>query len=234
MSPRECRTLQIPSWIDESSKWTRQKLDRERIAFFETRVTGLPEVWLALQELLQTYWVTAREEDDSQVQRPARGRDEAERAGHALSQVRSATASSIDGAHQEDAITCTHHGPRATQVIQDMQEVLRAMEMTIPTGLLKDGIYDPRGNLYELPCWVICDPQNLPRFDDASSEAANSSLHSEESNEAASGMDDPREILLTVRLNDGYDVHIKVSPTTSTRQLRAKVLDTVKVGHAML
>ncbi|KAJ5247215.1 hypothetical protein N7468_002198 [Penicillium chermesinum] len=36
------------TWNSKRREWTREALDRERTEFFETRVTGRPEVWAAL------------------------------------------------------------------------------------------------------------------------------------------------------------------------------------------
>ncbi|OJI97423.1 hypothetical protein ASPVEDRAFT_292674 [Aspergillus versicolor CBS 583.65] len=39
-------------WNSKKRRWTRTLLDRERTEFFETRVTGRPEVWVALSAAL--------------------------------------------------------------------------------------------------------------------------------------------------------------------------------------
>ncbi|KFY41066.1 hypothetical protein V495_05083 [Pseudogymnoascus sp. VKM F-4514 (FW-929)] len=42
--------LRTHAWTARKSKpWTRSKLDRERTAFFDTRVTGRPEIWGAIR-----------------------------------------------------------------------------------------------------------------------------------------------------------------------------------------
>jgi hypothetical protein len=42
--------LRTHAWTArKSKKWTRTKLDRERLAFFDTRVTGRPEIWGAIR-----------------------------------------------------------------------------------------------------------------------------------------------------------------------------------------
>lgn len=40
-------------WTSTDRSWTRLQLQRERQAFFETRVTGQPEVWGALKEVTE-------------------------------------------------------------------------------------------------------------------------------------------------------------------------------------
>ncbi|KAJ5135211.1 uncharacterized protein N7515_004489 [Penicillium bovifimosum] len=39
-------------WRSKRRTWTREQLDRERIEFFETRVTGRPEIWAALSTVV--------------------------------------------------------------------------------------------------------------------------------------------------------------------------------------
>lgn len=40
-----------PPWRSKSRTWTQAQLARERYEFFETRITGRPEVWAALKEV---------------------------------------------------------------------------------------------------------------------------------------------------------------------------------------
>ncbi|KAJ5561454.1 hypothetical protein N7461_000215 [Penicillium sp. DV-2018c] len=40
------------AWRSKRRTWTRAQLDRERIEFFETRVTGRPEIWAALSTVV--------------------------------------------------------------------------------------------------------------------------------------------------------------------------------------
>jgi len=41
------------------------------------------------------------------------------------------------------------------------QSILDAAAITVPTGDLKNGVYDEAGNHYQLPDYIISDPQNL-------------------------------------------------------------------------
>ncbi|KAL6718000.1 hypothetical protein ACLMJK_004085 [Lecanora helva] len=45
--------------------------------------------------------------------------------------------------------------------IPTAQSILDAAAITVPTGDLKNGVYDEAGNLYQLPDHIISDPQNL-------------------------------------------------------------------------
>ncbi|KAI1377023.1 hypothetical protein F4677DRAFT_64753 [Hypoxylon crocopeplum] len=41
------------------------------------------------------------------------------------------------------------------------QSILRAAEVTLPTGDLSNGVYDSLGNYYALPEWIVSDPVNV-------------------------------------------------------------------------
>ncbi|KAM0796262.1 putative ubiquitin domain protein [Usnea florida] len=45
--------------------------------------------------------------------------------------------------------------------ITTAQSILDAAAITVPTGDLKNGAYDEAGNLYQMPEYIISDPQNL-------------------------------------------------------------------------
>ena len=45
--------------------------------------------------------------------------------------------------------------------IPTAQGILDAAAITVPTGDLKNGAYDEAGNLYQLPEYVISDPENM-------------------------------------------------------------------------
>ncbi|KAE8452397.1 hypothetical protein EG329_001097 [Mollisiaceae sp. DMI_Dod_QoI] len=48
--------LKLHTWTSENKTWTRYDLDKERNAFFDTRVTGRPEIWQALKASLEVLW----------------------------------------------------------------------------------------------------------------------------------------------------------------------------------
>ena len=41
------------------------------------------------------------------------------------------------------------------------QSILDAAAITVPTGDLVNGVYDEAGNLYQMPAYILSDPQNL-------------------------------------------------------------------------
>lgn len=43
-------------WASKNRQWTRVTVDKERAEFFDTRVTGRPEVWATLHAVLQMLW----------------------------------------------------------------------------------------------------------------------------------------------------------------------------------
>ncbi len=52
-------------------------------------------------------------------------------------------------------------GLLAEDDIPTAQGILDAAAITVPTGDLKNGAYDEAGNLYQLPEYVISDPENM-------------------------------------------------------------------------
>ena len=57
------KPLKLHVWRSEPRIWTRKELDRERIAFFDTRVTGRPEIWQTIQQVLDVLWSGGDEGD---------------------------------------------------------------------------------------------------------------------------------------------------------------------------
>ncbi|KAG9232061.1 ubiquitin domain-containing protein [Amylocarpus encephaloides] len=50
------KPLKIHVWACKNRNWTRADLDRERTDFFDTRVTGRPEIWQTLRAVLEILW----------------------------------------------------------------------------------------------------------------------------------------------------------------------------------
>ncbi|KAI1747425.1 hypothetical protein F4782DRAFT_543556 [Xylaria castorea] len=48
-----------------------------------------------------------------------------------------------------------------TDGLATAQELLKAAEVTLPTGDLSNGVYDSLGNYYALPEWIVSDPTNV-------------------------------------------------------------------------
>ncbi|KAI0594544.1 hypothetical protein F4775DRAFT_429260 [Biscogniauxia sp. FL1348] len=116
------KPLRRHEWVARDRAWTRTDLDTERADFFDTRVTGRPEVWQVIRAALEVLW----EADASRA-------------------TSSQTPSDQDGA----------------EALATAQSILRAAEVTLPTGNLSNGVYDALGNYYALPEWIVCDPSNV-------------------------------------------------------------------------
>ncbi|KAI4837558.1 hypothetical protein E4T44_08291 [Aureobasidium sp. EXF-8845] len=94
--------------------WTPSELARQREAFFETRVSGRPEMWAAMKQVTELV---------------------------------------------------------GSGDLKAAQTILDATGATCPTGKIcverrrggqrKGGIYDDKGLLYEIPGWVVSDPEDL-------------------------------------------------------------------------
>ena len=98
--------------------WTRSLLERERIAFFDTRVTGRQEVWDALKLACE-------------FQRQGR--------------------------------------------VAEAQGILDAANVTSPQGRIAiekhkhkrpGGVYDERGEIYDVPDWIVVDPGDIVEDDE--------------------------------------------------------------------
>ncbi|KAI9645013.1 hypothetical protein NHQ30_007051 [Ciborinia camelliae] len=50
------KPLRPHAWMSGSKIWTRREIDRARTEFFDTRVTGRPEIWQAIRASLEVMW----------------------------------------------------------------------------------------------------------------------------------------------------------------------------------
>ncbi|KPM44796.1 hypothetical protein AK830_g1715 [Neonectria ditissima] len=115
------KPLRRHEWASLDRPWTKSGLATERADFFDTRVTGRPEVWQTIHAALQVLWDPA----------------------------------------SQDAQDDGSNGLATAQMI------LSAAEISLPTGNLVNGVYDALGNYYQLPEWVVSDPENLAEEPDA-------------------------------------------------------------------
>lgn len=58
------KPLRRHTWTSKDRQWTKRDLERERRDFFDTRVTGRPEIWQTLHAALQVLWDPTGQEDD--------------------------------------------------------------------------------------------------------------------------------------------------------------------------
>ena len=131
------KPLRRHNWASKNRTWTRAQLARERADFFDTRVTGRPEIWQTLRAALEILW-----DADATVA------------------SRAAAAPAADDDHEsrepdDDA------GADEDTALATAQSILKAAEITLPTGNLANGVYDALGTYYALPEWIVCDPVNV-------------------------------------------------------------------------
>lgn len=133
------KPLRLHVWYSKDRAWTRAQLDRERIEFFDTRVTGRPEIWQTLRAALEVLWEN----------------DAARRLATAPS---TATEEESEQGDDED----DSHDVDVT-ALATAQSILKAAEITLPTGNLANGVYDQLGHYYALPEWIVRDPVNVAK-----------------------------------------------------------------------
>ncbi|KAK8084466.1 hypothetical protein PG997_005737 [Apiospora hydei] len=131
------KPLRRHTWVAKNRTWTRRQLVRERADFFDTRVTGRPEVWQTIRAALDVLW-------------------EADAAARRRSSAAAATNENEDGGGEPHQSTVDDNTALATA-----QSILKAAEVTLPTGNLANGVYDALGTYYAVPEWIVCDPVNV-------------------------------------------------------------------------
>lgn len=137
------KPLRRHAWASKNRTWNRAQLARERADFFDTRVTGRPEIWQTLHAALEILW----EADAVAASRAA------------ATAAAAAVAPNDDDESREpddDADNTEEDTALATA-----QSILKAAEITLPTGNLSNGVYDALGTYYALPEWIVCDPVNV-------------------------------------------------------------------------
>ena len=125
--------------------------------------------------------------------------------------------------------------------VQLAQSVVDAAEIVVPTGDLKNGAYDNRGNLYQMPEHIICDPVNvihdqpgLQGKEDSSGEGSEDEEEAERRREEKGKGVVIEEDLVKVkaRLSDrgGPDVVIQMLRGQTVRWLIRKIQENSNVG----
>jgi hypothetical protein len=190
-------------WSSKNRRWTKAQLAQERAEFFDTRVTGRPEVWQTIHAALEALW-----EPNSQ------------------------------GAQDDGS-----DGLATAQII------LTAAEISLPTGDLANGVYDSLGNLYQLPEWVVSDPENILEDTDADTKgelavAVDDAAGGGDDQDASEDGQDPRtedrgkavldtreQITVRARLSEnGRDVQITIFKSDTAKSVAKQIADKAKVG----
>ncbi|CAJ2512659.1 Uu.00g007780.m01.CDS01 [Anthostomella pinea] len=196
-------------WVARNRAWTRANLDTERADFFDTRVTGKPEIWQVLHTALEIMWA-----------------------------VDANTSAGGEPKHDDGS------GGLATA-----QSILKAAEVTLPTGDLANGAYDSLGNYYALPEWIVCDPVNVAEDsgtrtgnvdggrrgkEDLAGEDTTEDIDDDDEEEAlrrreekGKGVVDVKNMVkVRARLSENYpDVTINVGPDESVRSMARKIAE---------
>lgn len=198
------KPLRRHQWSSKDRHWTRCELDEERADFFDTRVTGRPEVWQTIHAALRVLWHPTAPEDSN-----------------------------------EDDL-----GGLATA-----QSILSAAEVSLPTGNLVNGVYDSLGNYYQLPAWVVADPNNLAHHGDANTkgdiaipeedyaqdvqELASAQRRREEKGKAV--LDLREQVPLRARLSEtGHDIQVDVDKSDLVRSVARSIASEALVCSPLL
>ncbi|KAJ8116772.1 hypothetical protein ONZ43_g4361 [Nemania bipapillata] len=200
------KPLRRHEWASRDRTWTRAEIDLQRTEFFDTRVTGRPEVWQVIRTALEAMW-------ESDARRAA----------------------GVELAEDEDA------GGLATA-----QGLLKAAEVTLPTGNLSNGVYDALGNYYALPEWIVSDPANLIEDggirresvdkdgkgdddltgDDTAEEVDEDEALRRREEKGKAVVDIKKLVKVRARLSDNYpDVIIGIDADESVRSLARKIAE---------
>ncbi|KAH7116412.1 hypothetical protein EDB81DRAFT_484174 [Dactylonectria macrodidyma] len=108
------------------------------------------------------------------------------------------------------------------------QMILSAAEISLPTGNLVNGVYDALGNYYQLPEWVVSDPQNLVEEPDAGAKGDISTAGDEmEGRKREKGKEviDVREMVsLRARLSEnGQDINLSIAESEMVKSVARKI-----------
>ncbi|KAH7310411.1 hypothetical protein B0I35DRAFT_411933 [Stachybotrys elegans] len=188
------KPLRRHQWTSRDRRWTRRRLDHERADFFDTRVTGRPEIWQTVHAALQVMWDSAGQDD------------------------------------QDDEGLAT------------AQTILSAAEISLPSGNLVNGVYDSLGNYYQIPEWVVCDPDNLVEEDrlDVKVNASNTGdetageddedLKKRREDRGKAVVDVREQIAVRARLSEnGRDVVVNISKQDTVKTLSHRVAEEARM-----
>ncbi|RGP66240.1 ubiquitin domain-containing 2 [Fusarium longipes] len=187
------KPLRRHEWTSHDRIWAKSELAKERAAFFDTRVTGRPEIWQTIHAALQVLWDPTNQDAQND-----------ESSGLATAQM-----------------------------------ILSAAEISLPTGDLANGVYDALGNYYQLPEWVVSDPQNFQEDQgtgatgDVSTAGDDTAADEELSEDEIDGkkqekgkeVDVVKEtVKLRARLSEnGQDVNVNISESETVRSVAKKI-----------
>lgn len=125
--------------------------------------------------------------------------------------------------------------------ISTAQSILDAAAITVPTGDLKNGVYDEAGNLYHLPEHIISDPQNIVLDSPKGDVKGETSVDATDDEEEANRKRDEKgkavlmigeDIKVRARLSDrgGPDVVVSIGKKQSVRTLVRRIQEEANVS----
>jgi hypothetical protein len=148
------------------------------------------------------------------------------------------------GANDTPPSSAGESGPRPNTALATSQSILRAAEITLPTGDLANGVYDALGHYYALPEWIVVDPIDVTDSQDQPSEDVDRKVEddltgedtTEEIDDEAAlrrreekgkGVVDVRDMVkIRARLSeDARDIIVSVRLSESVRSVSRKVLE---------
>ncbi|KZZ96150.1 Ubiquitin supergroup [Moelleriella libera RCEF 2490] len=169
-------------WTSTERRWTKEQLRRERIDFFDTRVSGRQEIWQAIRAAIDV----------------------------------------MQGWDHEILGGWTVEG------LATAQSILFAAEISLPTGDLANGVYDSFGNYYQLPQWVVSDPDNMIVKNEGDHQAEETTSEAGTHHSGGQGQDPTirshEKIIIRTRLSvTGRDLDIEIDRSESLRDLIRKL-----------
>lgn len=219
------KPLRRHTWVAKNRTWTRPQLVRERADFFDTRVTGRPEIWQTIRGALEVLWeadAAARTTGNNAA--PANENEEGGGGGEPQS-----------GGGADDTALAT------------AQSILIAAEVTLPTGNLANGVYDALGTYYAVPEWIVSDPVNVaegsaedPKANDeedlTGGEETAEDIDEEEAlrrrEEKGKAVADVRDLIkIRARLSENSrDIILTIGTNESVRSVIQKIKEEASVG----
>lgn len=147
----------------------------------------------------------------------------------------------------EADINADEHDPAVA--LATAQSILDAADITLPTGDLADGAYDPLGNYYQLPAHIVSDPTNMaPGADDVAGLGESKDFNAGE--DTAQDEDEPEQqrreekgkavvntrdlVSATIRMSDtSRDLRLEVGKDETVRSIINHILQEIGVSRSL-
>ncbi len=208
-------------------------------------MTGRPEVWQVLRAALEVLW-------EADLRRAAARDDGSSSSSSSSSSSEDVDDDDVESRDDDDRRRRRRRRsrPDADESLATAQSILRAAEVTLPTGDLSNGAYDSLGNHYHLPEWIVSDPVNVAEdsgaFRAAAATAGDRKVGGGEDDDDLDGGRDPDEeaalrrreekgkavanvrnmVKVCARLSENArDVTVRAGPDESVRSVARKVVE---------